>query len=347
MAVFRFGFREAQANYSTDNRFARWFSRAEANPDHATHRLRADPIFRPGVKVTRRLKPDDSIFTIGSCFARELERSLARQGYRVLSAVEEKMPNGVPAGWVNRYNNYAILRELEWASGERQFPGEAFLKTRFASYVDLYSHPLFGAESYAAVAQRRKEITGYFARAFSASMLTISLGLSECWYDRRLDDYINFVPHVAATANKKRPLLNDPERFEFRVLDFQENMECLERVFALLQRHNPGCHIVVTVSPVSMTATFSDRDVVVANCMTKSMLRACAETWQSLHPGRIDYFPSYEMTMHSDRARVLADDGVHIKPAFVDQVIAHFAENFIEGRPAADAAGRRPVETVA
>lgn len=330
MALFRFGFHEAQANYATKNRFARWFSSKEANPDHATHRLRADPIFRPGVKVSRKLKPDDSIFAIGSCFARELERAMARQGYRVPSLVEEKMPSGAPAGWVNRYNTYAILRELEWAAGEAEFPKDAFLRTRFRNYVDLYSHPLFGAEPYAAVAARRNEITEYFSQALSASLITVSLGICECWYDKRLNDYINFVPHLASTAGKKSPLLSDAERFEFRVLDFQENMENLERFFALLKRHNPGCHIVVTVSPVSLTATFSERDVVVATCMTKSMLRACAETWQSLHPGEIDYFPSYEMTIYSDRKLALANDGVHIRPAFVDEVIAHFAANFIE-----------------
>ncbi|MGH6925170.1 MAG: GSCFA domain-containing protein [Propylenella sp.] len=346
MAIFRFGFHEAQANYATRNRYARWFSRSEANPDHATHRLNSDPIFRPGVKVSRRIRPGDTIFAIGSCFARELERSMARQGFPVLSLVEEKMPSGAPAGWVNRYNTVSILRELEWASGESRFPEAAFLRTRLMSYVDLYSHPMFGAESYAAVAERRREITQYFARALSASMITISLGIAECWYDKRLGDYINFVPHLAATANKKKPLLTDPDRFEFRVLDFQENMENLEKLFALLNRHNPNCHIVVTVSPVSLTATFSDRDVVVATCLTKSMLRCCAETWQSLHPGRIDYFPSYEMTMYSDRKLALLPDGVHIQPAFVDQVIAHFAQNFIEGRESAEAEAR-PLEPVA
>ena len=345
MAIFRLGFHEAQANYSTRNRFARWFSQAEAHPDHATHRLRRDPVFRPGVKATRKLKPDETIFAIGSCFARELERSLSRKGHPVLSFPREGLPGAERSGWVNRYNTYAILRELEWAAGERAFPEAAFFRTRFASYVDLYSHPMFGAESYAAVADRRRRITAYFSQALSASLVTVSLGIAECWYDRRLEDYINFVPNVASVDKKKKPLLSDPKRFEFHVLDFQENMENLERIFALLDRHNPDCHIVVTVSPVAMTATFSDRDVVVATCHTKSLLRACAETWQSLHPGRIDYFPSYEMATCSDRDLVLMDDGVHIKPSFVDEVIAHFAEHFIEDRE--DASGENPLKTVA
>ena len=108
-------------------------------------------------------------------------------------------------------------------------------------------------------------------------------------------------------------------------------MDNLERLFALLKRHNPDCHIVVTVSPVALTATFTERDVVVANCMSKSTLRACAETWQSLHPGQIDYFPSYEMAIMSDRAVVLMEDSVHIQKTFVDEIMAHFAANFIDG----------------
>ena len=347
MSIFRLDFGEAQSNFSSRNRYARWFSRSEANPDHATPRLRAQ-IFRPGVNASRRIDRSDTIFTIGSCFARSVEQSLAARGYRVESLVDAKTMLGADtegAGWANRYNTCSILRELEWASGEKTFPEAAIFQTRLWRYVDLHSHPLVAAEPHEVVAERRRNLTQYFARAFSASMVTITLGLTECWYDRTLKDYINFVPNLAAVGKKRKPLLSDPERFEFRVMDFQENMEHLERIFAMLKRHNPRCHIIATVSPVALTATFTNRDVVVANCLSKSTLRTCAETWQSLHPGEIDYFPSYEMAIMSDRRLVLMDDGVHIKPRFVDEIMAHFATNFIEGETAA-AAPRPPVEVV-
>ncbi len=343
MSIFRLAFGEAQANFSERNRFARWFSRSEANRDHATQRLK-EPIFRPGVNVSRTIARDDSIFTIGSCFARSVERSLAMQGYNVLSLVDGKSVLGADtegSGWANRYNTSSILRELEWASGEKTFPEEAIFQTRLWRYVDLHSHPLVPAEAFKVIAERRSNLTAYFARALSASLVTITLGLTECWYDRKLQDIINFVPNLAAVGKKKKPLLSDPERFEFRVLDFQENMENLERIFALLKRHNPACHIIVTVSPVALTATFTERDVVVANAMSKATLRTCAETWQSLHPGEIDYFPSYEMATMSSRKLVLMEDGVHIRPNFVDEIMAHFAAHFIEGRRA-DGARRRP-----
>ena len=332
MSVIRLSFEEAQANFSSKNRYHRWNSLTESHPDHARVRLQ-EKIFRPGVNVSRKITRKDSIFTIGSCFARSVEIALAKQGFPVLSRADAKTILGAETGgtgWANRYNTSSMLRELEWASGEKTYPNEAIFHTRLWRYVDLHSHPIIGAEPFKTVAERRKSLTRYFARAFSASVITVTLGLTECWFDKTLNDTINFVPNLASVGRKKKPLLSDPKRFEFRVLDFNENMENLEQLFALLKRHNPRCHIVVTVSPVALTATFTERDVVVANCMSKSTLRACAETWQSLHKGAIDYFPSYEMATMSDRSLVLMEDTVHIQQSFVDEIMAHFAANFIE-----------------
>jgi len=333
MSVFRLPFHEAQANYSARNRYARWASQTEAHPDHAKSRLQS-PIFRPGVNVSRKLNRTDTIFTVGSCFARSAEAALHKRGFRVLSRASGDYfvgPAAKGAGWASRYNTSSILREFEWASGERQFPEAAIYQTRFWRYVDLHSHQIVPPEAFKVVAERRKKLTEYFSRAFSANLVTITLGLTECWYDLKLGDYINFVPNLAAVLKKNKPLLADPERFEFRVLDYQENMSNLEALFGVLKRHNPRCHIVVTVSPVALSGTFSERDVVVANCMSKSTLRTCAETWQSLHRGEIDYFPSYEMATMSKRDIVVEEDCVHIQPSFVDEIMGHFVANFFEG----------------
>ena len=245
MSVFQLPFEKAQANYSTNNRYARYASLTEQHPDHAKARLK-NPVFRPAVNVSRKIKSTDSIFTVGSCFARSAETALAKRGYRVLSRAQGETfvgPTAKGAGWASRYNTNSILREFQWASGEREFPEEAIFETRFWRYVDLHSHPIVPPEAFKIVAERRHRLTRYFARAFSASLVTITLGLIECWFDRRLNDYINFVPNLAAVLKKKKPLLSDPKRFEFRVLDFNENMENLEALFGVLKRHNPNCHI--------------------------------------------------------------------------------------------------------
>ena len=113
-------------------------------------------------------------------------------------------------------------------------------------------------------------------------------------------------------------------------------MAALEEIYALIERHNPNARIIVTVSPVSLSATFSDRDVVVANCFSKSMLRTCAEAWKQRHPDRITYFPSYGSATLSDRATAYADDGMHIRPAFVNEIIGYFKEVALELAPAAE-----------
>ena len=54
--------------------------------------------------------------------------------------------------------------------------------------------------------------------------------------------------------------------------------ENLERIHALMARHNPGCRLLITVSPVNLWATFRrDLDVVSASCNSKSTLRAAAD----------------------------------------------------------------------
>lgn len=333
MSLFRLPFQKAQENYSTGNRYARWASMTTPHPDHAKSRLQS-PVFKPGVNVSRKVSRTDAIFTVGSCFARNAETALARRGFRVTSRANGENfagPEAKGTGWANRYNTSSILREFEWASGEREFPTEAIYQTRFWRYVDLHSHQIVPPEPHKVVVERRRRLNKYFARAFSANLVTITLGLTECWFDLRLNDYINFVPNLAAVLKKKKPLLSDPERFEFRVLDFQENMENLERLFAVLKRNNPRCHIVVTVSPIALAGTFTERDVVVANCMSKATLRTCAETWQSLHRGEIDYFPSYEMATMSERSIVMQEDFAHVQRPFVDEIMAHFAASFFEG----------------
>jgi GSCFA family len=43
----------------------------------------------------------------------------------------------------------------------------------------------------------------------------------------------------------------------------------------------------------------------------------------------VDYFPSYEMVMMSDRAEAWTDDGRHVKPTLVRDIMNLFTESYI------------------
>ena len=103
-----------------------------------------------------------------------------------------------------------------------------------------------------------------------------------------------------------------PDRFKFKLTSFVENRECLERVYELLRKFgHPELEVIVTVSPVTLGCTFSSLDVVVANTLSKSTLRAVAGDFVNAHPD-VDYFPSYEIVINSERTSAFAWDFRHV-----------------------------------
>ena len=115
--------------------------------------------------------------------------------------------------------------------------------------------------------------------------------------------------------------------------------EALERIHALLSRYgHSDVQVVVTVSPVPLTATFSQHDIVLANTLSKSTLRAAAAWWACAHEN-VHYFPSYEIVMNSQRDSAWYADGIHVRPELVRHIMETFLRTHIadETEPAAEA----------
>ena len=86
----------------------------------------------------------------------------------------------------------------------------------------------------------------------------------------------------------------DPERHAFKNFTYPEVRDDLRRIVSLLQKMNPDLRILLTVSPVPLTATASGEHVLTATTYSKSVLRAVAGDIAASSDS-IDYFPSYEM----------------------------------------------------
>lgn len=329
MPLYDIKFGQAQENLKS-SAYSRWYSRSDPSPENAVERMKTG-VIRPKVNANHQLSQTDTIFTIGSCFARNVEFALNESGFRVTSLVgQTEMAIKGKSDYLNRYNTASILHELRAAAGFEALPDElGFAMTADGRYVDLHSHPIIEPTTFDFVKGAREWLTSYFARAFAADVVTITLGLIECWYDKKTGKYINFAP-IFGNSNQKTPLLSDDDRFEFHVLSYEENMENLEAIHDLLVKKNPNVKIIVTVSPVRLSATFTERDVVVANTLSKAMLRTCAESWQRKHPERIDYFPSFEMATLSDPRKVWGPDGMHVYKVFVDEIMSHFKNVYVK-----------------
>lgn len=329
MAVFRLAGIDAKRNYEKQFPLSRWHdSNAPKAETLASNRLRHE-VFQPHVETDLSFN-GSAFFTIGSCFAREVEKALLKYGQKVLSWPESASIVAFHGGgYTNRYNCFSMLNELEFALDNRQFNPEsvAFVDRSEQLCLDLHSHPAGGFVGYTETLNRRAALINHFSHIRDADVVTITLGLAEAWYDNATGEYLNVSPSKLDLENRYKG------RFEFHVTDFGANLKALERIYGLLMKANPSIKIVITVSPVPLLATFSGRDIVTANTYSKAVLRACAETWVSLHAESIVYFPSFEMTINSDPTIAWMPDRIHVAPSFVKKIMENFLTTFKCDRP--------------
>jgi len=275
------------------------------------------------IKPEFSIEPTDRIFALGSCFARHVEGALSSLGFRVDSLTsdfdefEVKGPKNTPIGFMNKYNTESIYNELCWAlQADADFPAEALVRLEHDLWSDPHTSPAFGHGDLDVTLRRHQLMTDVVRRVADCRVVVITLGLVETFMDTVTGLYTNSTP----------PLNVERERFRFCVLSYERLLDGLERIHRILgERGHPGLHVVVTVSPVPLDATFTGEDVVVANMFSKSVLRAAAGQWAANHEN-VHYFPSYEIVMNSRREDAWERDGRHVRFELVHHVMTLFAD---------------------
>ena len=87
--------------------------------------------------------------------------------------------------------------------------------------------------------------------------------------------------------------------------------------------------MLLTVSPVPLIATISDRHVLTATTYSKSVLRVAAEQATATIDA-VDYFPSYEViTGQHNGHRHLAEDLRSVRPEGVAEVMSIFERHYL------------------
>jgi hypothetical protein len=322
---------EAIKNYKEN--YARSWYKDGVDPDdpvgnHAFQRLRRS-WFTPKIDPKFKLRSEDKFYAIGSCFARGLEHSLGKRNVVVESAAPEfarlqpitKEPTG--RGFINKYNTFSILNELRWAlDPEAEFPMESIAQLTATTCYDPHTNPTLELVDLKETLARRALLQTVTRRIANCRAVIITLGLVEVWRDIRADVFVNNTPIPALLKTQR-------DRYEFRLTSFAENWANLEAIHALLVRYaHPDVRIVVTVSPVPLTATFSTMDVVTANTYSKSLLRTVAQEWAAAHEN-VDYFPSYEIVQNSDRASVWQPDLTHVTKAGLRHIMDLFLQSYL------------------
>lgn len=283
------------------------------------------PMARPQRLQIDRRTP---IGSMGSCFAREIRKVLLQKGYAYITE-ERHHPAAVhaSAAWERLYNTFSMRQVFEYTfdTFEPQVrwwpvPDSNQIQDPYRRII-LYDSPADAQKDF----ENHKECS---RRALTqAEVMILTLGLTEIWEDQT-DGSVICLP--------SGPYVNrggDMSRYKFRVSRYGENLANLERIHGLMAEHNPGCRLLVTVSPVHLWATFrTDSDVISASCNSKSTLRAAADEFAAAHDN-VHYFPAYEMatiyTMLMGRSYFAqGKENFHVNQQTVAFIMEHFFRSF-------------------
>lgn len=275
------------------------------------------------VNPTISLNNNATIFTIGSCFARNIEDILKEyfvfpvRSYRGRSE-EYRAPRA--RGILNKFTPRTILRELEWLEAclknEAVFDditSDFFLfKKNDGACIDI------GLRQFVSVStdrffERRKEILNLYSQLSSSHAIILTLGNLEQWY-------WNNKPAEQAPTNLE---LKRSGSWSVKFDTFDHVLNDLEKIIGTLVAINPNLKIILTVSPVPMERTFQDKHIVLANMEGKINLWQSAQAMSQKNKN-VYYFPSYEMINSLGPIAMESRDWRHVKNGFVTAVCGAF-----------------------
>ena len=280
-----------------------------------------DGMIFPNLLPRFTLKPGETVFTIGSCFAREIERHLDDFDLPTMRiALGPELAQGAPNSILNEYNAASMSQRIAWAISGR----DTTAMTSLTSRVEGGSVDLLLSKGEPVGEDKILEIRGMIDKVYTAlpvaDCVILTLGMTEAWYDNETGVYLNRLPNL-------REVLAQPQRFSFVNMTPQSCHQYMaEGIQELLGRG--VSKILLTVSPVPLAATFEKRDCFVANGYSKATLRVAAEMLTRDFP-QVDYFPSYEMVMSGGMNAYLPDHQ-HARPEVVAQIMDHLVRNYIE-----------------
>ncbi|MCT9089668.1 GSCFA domain-containing protein [Streptomyces sp. ASQP_92] len=292
------------------------------------------------------LGQDDVILTAGSCFARHIGRALLERGMNwrdaepappgLIRAEREARHYGVFSFRTGNVYTAAVLRQwLSWAFHEAAPPREAWSQNgRFYDPCRPSVEPGGHASAHAVAQARLTTLAAIRGAVTEASCLVFTLGLTEAWRDRA-DGTVH--PVCPGTVRGTY----DPGRHEFHNFTFDEVYADLSAAIALARTANPGLRVLLTVSPVPLTATATGDHALTATTYSKSVLRAVAgQLTQELD--HVDYFPAYEIVTGFPFKAVFFEPNLRtVTPAGVDFVMGQFFDALTRG-PAVTTAPTTP-----
>lgn len=303
-----------------------------------------DALFAP----RHPLKPGDRVATAGSCFAQNIGKFLRASDLELVDV--EPAPKAMPAEVAKqfgyglfsaRYGNIYTPRQFHQLLRDAQSLSlhEAAIWERDGVFFDAL-RPGVEPYGYSDVDQLQTHRIEHLKRVKTifedVDLFIFTMGLTETWQHTETGLVFPSVPGLIAGQF-------DDAVHSFTNIGFAETLEDMRGAILLLQELAPQIRILLTVSPVPLTATATPHHVLRATTYSKSVLRAVAEELTVENPA-VDYFPSFEMITGAPFAgQSYASNLRTVTPSAIDMVMGVFFSAYPE-LALPDMAGT-PIET--
>lgn len=282
-------------------------------------------IFKAMVPEGLELKKGDKIFTIGSCFAREIEDALSDTfafptfNYHVK---DRESYTTRARGIFNKFTPESMLRELDWlqalTANHKAF--DLVTKDYFAydlggdQTLDIGLHRTMPVSSRRFI-ERRRDIFNIYKEISTSDAVVVTLGnLEQYWLEdgRALE----------SISTNKNFLKAESRALSVKKQNEDDVLEVVGRLIGIIREINQQAKIILTVSPVPMERTEFDRHIIVENFSNKFTLVRAAKHWTE-KTGNSFYFPSFEMVTFLGLG-AFREDLRHVKPEVVKMIMMSF-----------------------
>lgn len=281
----------------------------------------------PKVAKTLQIAATDRVATAGSCFAQNLSKHMRARGHVAFLAAEP-LRDGDPvfsARTGNIYTAQQLLQLLIEALSGKVDSGAAIQRAdgRFVDANRPYMEPDGFATPAEVIAARSRHLVAVKEMFATCDVFVFTLGLTEAWAAAETGRVYPVAPQIYAR--------DDQPAAQFHNYDLSQIEAAMDQFLDRLQALNPGARVLLTVSPVPLTATYTGDHVLVATMHSKSILRVACSQLTARHD-HVFYFPSYEMIANPFTAASAYDDDNlrSVKPAEIDKVMGFFDSTHVQ-----------------
>ncbi len=274
---------------------------------------------------TANYEYDTVISGIGSCFADNLLNSLYDSGFSGMNN---------PTGIV--YNSASIKTAIEYSCNQKQWTDKNFFKHN-SLWHSWDHHGSFSSPDLNKAVIHANEVMEAFTNTLKKCGLFVMTPSSSVVYALKDSGRITANCHKVPQT-----------KFERKLLSVNDNYAYLTQCVNLINKFNPSCKIIFTLSPVRHYPGDP-----VLNARSKAVLLSAIHQCIDKHQDCCSYFPAYEILNDELRDyRFYAEDMVHpseltrkiIRSRFLDAFFSPTAiEQIIASEKQQKAAGHRPL----